>query len=117
MQQKKIILFLIILFVTGSAWLFHASNRLTDPNVGKNWWTIYFADSNTNNLNFHIENHSDQTTFHWEALVQNKKVREGDEKIEKGASQVVTLDENLGAGKIIIDVTVGSEKKEIYKNF
>lgn len=117
MQQKKIIVFIIVLFIAGSAWLFHASSKLTDPNAGKNWWTISFSNPNSKNLNFTIENHSDQTNFHWETLVQNQKINEGDVQIKKGASQNVTLGENLGSGKVIIDITAGSEKKEIYKNF
>jgi len=116
MQQKKIILFLIILFIAGSAWLFYASDKLTDPNTGKNWWAISFVDPTGKGLSFIIENHSDQNNFHWEVLSNNKKVRAGDETIGKGASQKVTLDGNSEPGKIIIDVTAGNEKKEIYKN-
>jgi hypothetical protein len=75
MQQKKIIIFLIILFIAGSAWLFYTSDKLTGPDAGKNWWTISFADPGAKSLNFTIENHSDQTAFHWEMLSQNKKVQ------------------------------------------
>lgn len=116
MQQQKIILFLIVLFITGSAWLFYASDRFIDPNVGKNWWAISFSDPTSQSLTFTIENHSNQTAFHWEVLSNNKKVRAGDETIGKGASQKVTLDENSDPGKIIIDVNAENEKKEIYKN-
>lgn len=116
MQQKKIILFLIVLFIASSAWLFHASDKLTDPNAGKNWWALSFNEPTSQNLDFTIENHSDQTVFHWEVLQNNQKIKEGDEKIDKGASLNVTPDENLSTGKITINVTAGEEKKEIYKN-
>lgn len=105
------------IFIAGSTWLFYASAKLTDPDAGKNWWAIYFVGPDTKNLNFTIENHSNQTAFHWEVLVQNQKIKEGDVRIEKGAAKDVILDENLGSGKITIDVTTGNEKKEIYKNF
>ncbi len=116
MQQKKIITFLIILFITSSAWLFYASNRSINPNVGKNWWVLNFTEPSTKNLDFTIENHSDQSTFHWEVLQNNQISQQGDTIIKKGASQNVTPEENLSTGKITIDVTAGSDKKEIYKN-
>ena len=120
MQQKKIILFLLILFIASSAWLFHASDKLTSPNTGKNWWTLSFANPTSPNLNFTIENHADQTAFHWEVLSNNQILQQGDATIKKGTSQNVTPTINSGAGKIVIDVTAGGDdknnKEEIYKN-
>ncbi len=116
MQQKKIILFLISLFIASSTWLFYASDRFINPNVGKNWWALSFVEPTSSNLTFTIENHSDQTVFHWKILENNQKIEEGDAKIEKGASQNVTPDESFSNGKFVIDVTTGQDKKEIYKN-
>lgn len=116
MQQKKIILFSIILFIAASAWLSFASHNFIDPNVGKNWWALSFADPSAQNLDFTIANHSNQSKFHWEVLKNNQKLKEGNMTIQKGANQNVTLEENFTGGKFIINVTTEQEKREIYKN-
>ncbi len=116
MQQKKIIIFLIILFVSASAWLSYTSYKFVDPNVGKNWWVLNFTQPTGKDLDLTIENHSDQSSFHWEILKNNQKLQEGDATIEKGASQNVAPEGNFENGKFVVDVTTGSEKREIYKN-
>lgn len=115
MQQKKIIFFLIVLFVAGSAWLSYASYKFVDPNVGKNWWTISFESPTGKNLDFMIENHSDSTDFHW-AVLGVQKLQEGDEKIAKGETKHIPIGDDFDAEKITIEVILGDEKKDIYKN-
>ena len=116
MQQKKIILFLIILFILASAWLSYASYKFVDPNVGKNWWVINFTQPTSTNLDFTIENHSDQTDFHWEVLQNNQILQQGEAQIKKSANENITPEGNFSKGKFVIDVTAGSDKREIYKN-
>lgn len=117
MQQKRIIIFLITLFIASSAWLFYVSDNFLDPDQNKNWWLISFSNPKSNDLNFVIENHSDKSNFHWELSENNKKITEGDETISKGTSKIITLTEKL-ASKAVIQVSTGEDdKKEIYKNF
>lgn len=119
MQQRKIILFLIIIFIAASAWLSYASYREVDPNAGKNWWVLNFTDPSSDNLNFTIENHSNQSAFHWKVSENNQTLKEGDMTIKKGVSQNVAPDGDYTGGKFVIDVTAGTDKnnkKEIYKN-
>jgi hypothetical protein len=116
MQQKKIIVFLIVLFLAGSTWLFYISDKLLDQNKGGNWWTIYFSDPKSNSLNFVIENHSDNAEFGWKVLEKNQTKKEGVEKIEKGENKEIEIKE-IFENKIIIEVKNENEKKEIYKNF
>jgi hypothetical protein len=118
MQQRKIIIFIIILFIASSVWLFHQNAKLTDPNTGSAWWVLSFANPKNDSLDFTIENHSDSKSFHWEILSNDQILKEGDAKIEKGNMsniQTSTLPSQI-SGRIIIQVDSGSEKKEIYKN-
>jgi len=120
MQPKKIILFIIILFVASSAWLFNVSRKEINPNAGKNWWALYFQNPKSNDLNFVIENHSNQSNFHWEVLGKNQKTKEGTVNITKGNSQkIIVSDLDFSSSqnkKVIIQVNTKSSKKEIYKN-
>lgn len=116
MQQRNIIIFLIIFFIASSAWLFRASDSFVDPDSGKNWWTVYFSDPKSDNLNFVIENHHDETGFGWKVLDDNQAVREGREAIEKGQSKEISVGDLDLKGRITIQVSLGEEKKEIYKN-
>lgn len=117
MQQRNIIIFIIILFIASSFWLFRASDKFINPNVGKNWWTIYFVDPNSENLDFVIENHSNQSNFHWQVLANNKSIREKDVNIEKGEVETIKLENIEKQGKIIIRINLGEEKKDIYRNY
>lgn len=116
MQQKKIIVFVIVLFLSSSLWLFRASEKAIDPDAGRNWWAIYFVEPKTNSLSFIIENHSDKSDFTWIILENNQKIEEGSEEIERGAKLEITSDFSLDSKKIIIQVNLEGEKKEIYKN-
>lgn len=121
-MQKKIIIFITILFIASSFWLFYQSDKQTNPDLNKNWWAVYFVDPKSDNLNFIIENHSDKNDFHWEILADKNKVKEDNIKIEKGAQSELNSDSELSSDefknkKITVDISSGDEKKEIYKNF
>lgn len=117
MQQKKIIIFLIVLFLASSVWLFYVSGKIMNPDEGKSWWALYFSNpKSTNNLDFIIENHSETQEFSWKILEKNKILREGNERIEKGEKKEIK-DEGNFKNRITIQVNVGDSKKEIYKNF
>lgn len=116
MQQKKIVIFIISLFILSSAWLFSASKKAVDPDFGKNFWTLYFFDPKSDDLDFVIENHSDQVDFHYEILKDKQRLEEKDLKIEKGRSEKIDILDVSQKGKITIRVTAGDEKKEVYKN-
>lgn len=118
-QQKKIIFFLIVLFIASSVWLFYVSDKILDPNIGKNWWSISFSDSKSENLYFIIENHSDKDNFQWVVLSGNDKIKESNVSVKKGEtySTDINFEDNYRNKKITIQVILGDEKKEIYKNF
>jgi hypothetical protein len=117
MQQKKLILFIIILFIISSAYLLAVGLKFESLNFGQNWWTVYFASPKSNDFNFVIENHSDSTNFHWIILTDKEKIKEGDVKVESGKMENIKPAGINATGKVIIEVSAGDEKKEIYKNF
>jgi len=117
-MQKKIITFLIVLFILSSAYLFYISKNYNDPNYNKNWWAIYFENPKSDALSFVIENHSDKTSFHYVILSGVDKIEEKDISINKGEIKNIKLEKIslVGNKKIIIQVFSSDEKKEIYKN-
>ncbi len=118
MQQRKLILFLIILFVLSSAYLFYTAKNYNDPNYQKNWWALYFENPKSDDLSFVIENHSDNTDFYYMVLSGIDKIEEKNIQINKGEIKKIKL-ENIslvGNKKIIVQVISNNEKKEIYKN-
>jgi hypothetical protein len=117
MQQRKIILFLIVLFILSSAYLLWTAKNYNDPDYQKNWWAIYFEDPKSDNSSFVIENHGDRTSFHYNILDGNNKIGEKDISIEKGETKHVKIENiNLINKKITVQVISGDEKKEVYKN-
>lgn len=116
MQQKNIIIFILILFLASSIWLFSVADKYTNPDYQKNWWAVYFSDPKGESLDFVIENHSDKTDFHYVISSDNQKIQEADVKIEKG-SQAKLSPAQADSKKITIQVSAREEKKEIYKNF
>ncbi len=114
MDNKKIIVFLIIFLIASFLYLAYIEQNRRGE---ENFWVLYFADPKNDSLNFIIENHSDNNNFHWEILADKDKIKEGDIKIAKNStwelnSQVTDYSDK----KITIVVSDGDNKKEIYKN-
>lgn len=116
MQQKKIILVVIILFVASSFWLFYQSSIQTDPNLNENWWLLSFNDPKSSSLTFTIENHSNQTSFHWQAVENGQTLKQGNVQVQKGASQEIAVTGAQVSGRVDIQVTSGKSEENIYKN-
>lgn len=116
-MQKKFIIFLIVLFISSSAYLLYSAKNYNDPNYNKNWWAIYFENPKSNCLNFVIENHSDKNSFHYIVIAGGDKI-EKDVLMNKGEIKNIKL-ENIDLTenkKITIQVVSGDERREIYKN-
>ncbi len=116
-QEIKIIFLFTILFVLSSGWLFYSNERHLDPNYRKNWWAVYFQKPKSDSLNFTIENHSDKSDFHWEVAAESGILQKADFKISKGEAKGFLVNIPRQQEKITINVSDGSENKEIYKNF
>lgn len=116
-MQKKLIIFLIVLFILSSAYLLAIGNKFDDLNFGQNWWAVYFQNPKSNSLDFAIENHSNNSNFHYVISKDKEKLTEGDVKVENGKMKNIKPADINPTDKIIIQVSTGEEKKEIYKNF
>lgn len=116
MTQKKLIIFVSVLFILCSGYLFFVSNQSLKSDAEKKWWAVYFEDTGNDSLNFTIENHSVQNDFHWEIMSDNQKIEEGNVKIETGELKNIQPSAKTASGKNSIVISGGSEKKEIYKN-
>ena len=121
MNQKKIILFLILFLIISFSYLAYVEKKQANLNYQKNWWVLSFDNPKDNTLNFSIENHSSKTNFHWEVLAEQDKIKEGDASIVKGATKNINLSEinikDFENKKISVKVSADNEMKEIYKNF
>lgn len=117
MQQRKLIIFIVIIFFISSASLFAIGNKFNDLNFSQNWWSVYFSDPKSNDLNFIIENHSENLNFHYIISKDKDTVYENDVKVENGKSENIKPARIDMTGRITIQISSGSEKKEIYKNF
>lgn len=116
MNNKTIVIFTVIFFLTSALFLAYTENKQSDENFQKDWWVLSFNNPKNDDLNFTIENHSQKTSFHWELISGMDTISGGDAKIAKGSTWTSNVQvENL-TGKIIIRVSDGSDKKEIYKN-
>lgn len=118
--NKKLIIAVVSLLLICSVYLSWAELKLADQDADKNWWVLSFENPKNSDLSFVIENHSTARTFHWTVLTAGKtKLKEGDVMIEKGKDETINLNRQdfSVTGKVMIDVTNGMDKKEIYKNF
>lgn len=120
-MSKKIIIFITVLFIASSSWLFYVNHNEINPDTHKNWWALSFQDPRSNNFGFIIENHSQEINFHWQLLKNEHILTQGDLKIVKGSSQKIPLIlSNFYhlplKGKFILRVKTKDNQKEIYKN-
>ena len=117
MQSKKLILIIIATFLLSALSLAYVEHGLRDENLGKNWWQVYFNEPNGSSLDFIIENHAEKENFSWEVMADQSKVTGNTIIVKKGEQKKLTLDlGDLRDKKILIIVSEGQDKKEIYKN-
>ena len=118
MKNKLIIITTIVFFILSASFLTWVEQKQSDENNGKNWWSIYFIEPKSNNLSFIIENHSNENNFYWEIFYGGNKIKEGNSSVAKGSALQLNSSLNINPEnkKIVIQVTSGNKKKEIYKN-
>jgi hypothetical protein len=118
-DQKKIIIFFTALFLVSAFYLSWTETRQTEPNLGKDWWAVYFLKPKWNDdLSFTIENHSERENFNWQILEGREIINEGSALVSKGDQNDITIAPKYFSDKTItILVSDGKYKREIYKNF
>lgn len=80
---------------------------------------IYFVEPKGNDWDFTIENHSDSESFYYDVFDGKEKIYNGDVLLKKGEKRIIKLNSAVGhiEKKILIQVSDGKNKKEIYKNY
>lgn len=115
-QSQKIIFFICLLFLAGAVYLFSVNPHYSNPRYGQGWFALSFSDPKSNNLNFTIENFSQETNFHWEILENKKTIFQDDVQINSGEKKELSSSEIVSAKKMTVRVSSGSITQEIYKN-
>ncbi|NTW89995.1 MAG: hypothetical protein HGB37_03770 [Candidatus Moranbacteria bacterium] len=116
-EEALAVIFVVVLFVAASGWLFFHVNRELDPDNGKNWWTLAFENRDTGSLSFVIENHSASTIFTFNVSHDKDVIDAGNLTIERGGRKAISLPANAAEGRTIVTVTSSDgSKKEIYRN-
>lgn len=116
MNNKIIILAISFFLLISFVYLSLTEKRQADINT-KNVWMTYFENPKDSSLDFTIENHSSNTEFHWQILSDKDVIKNGDAVISNGKTQKISANiPDTANKKIIITVSTGEEKKEIYKS-
>lgn len=117
-SQKLIIISIISFFVLSSFWLFFISGKYMNSDYNSDWWSIYFENPKSQDLNFVIENHSLKNSFQWKIIKEEKIIKEDQLEIPGGETKKIPIDFQVETNeKIIIQVSTDGETKEVYKNF
>lgn len=117
MSNRIIIITTVFFLLTSFVFLSWTQKRQADINT-KNLWMLYFQNPKDNSVDFSIENHSQNSKFHWQIFADASLLKEGDIIISQGIIQTVPvqiIEEKKLRKKINIIVSTNNEKKEIYK--
>ncbi|PIP26491.1 MAG: hypothetical protein CO140_04250 [Candidatus Moranbacteria bacterium CG_4_9_14_3_um_filter_40_7] len=115
-QTTKIIIFILILFVASSVFLFWKSDRGLDMDYQKDWWSVSFAYAKNTDLSFVIENHSDNNNFSWEIISGKETLQKSDIAVARGEKKNLEIDLSDLTGRVFVRVSDGKTSQEIYKN-
>ncbi len=120
-MSNKIIITLTLFFLMVS-FIFLATVERKKANLdSQNIWMLYFNDPKSDSLDFKIENHSTDNTFHWKILINKAVAKEGDAIIGLGETKNISIaatKASVANSKITISVTdQKNNAKEVYKSF
>jgi hypothetical protein len=121
-MKNRSIIFTFILLMLASFIFLAYSEQKQHSFLNANFWSLAFANPKSTDLNFVIENNTDQTNFQWQVLAENNIIKTGNIVVNKGNIQEISLPKsdfgNLTTNKkITIEVTSAGQKKDIYKIF
>lgn len=121
LSEKNIVLLFCVLFTISASFLFWQNKRELDPNQGKSWWTLSFADPKSeDSLAFTITNHTNQSEFAYEAsyAVKPDTVVTSRNTIVVAPGETKTIIPDFVRNpdfRTTITVTTDTEKQEIYR--
>ena len=118
MNNKTIIFSTIIFLLLSFVFLAIVEKKASDPN-NQNIWMLYFDNPQDQSIDFKIENHSTNVSFHWQVTADKTIIKEGNAIISLSETKNIPVSisiPELAGKKITISVTSDGKTKEIYKN-
>lgn len=116
--SRTIIITIALLFICSFSFLAYTGWKQQRADYSRSWWTLSFNDPKSHDLTFTIENHSDQTDFHWEIFLDKTSISKGDAIISIGETKSIPAIANDVAGRTVtIKVSTPKGSKDIYKKF
>ncbi len=112
MYPKVIFFFLTLFIISSFSWLAYQEKKQEEI---KNQWFLYFQNPQQPDLNFVIENYTDNKNFKWLLLKNEQLVKKEDMIIKNKENKEIKINSNNFSGKIIVKVQHNGEEKEIYK--
>lgn len=119
MTGKTLAISLFVLFALSAAYLFSVNKRGLDPDTGKSWWSVSFAEpQKAESLVFIISNHTATDQFRYTVSTDDKILAEGEIRVEPGndMTYVPTVNFMPQAGRITITVTHEDKEETIYRS-
>lgn len=119
MTGKSLFFSLLVLFTLSAAYLFSVNERGLDPDTGKSWWSIAFAEpQKESSLVFIVSNHTATDQFRYTVSADDKTLAEGEIQIEPGndMTYVPTVNFMPQSGRITITVTHEAKEETIYRS-
>lgn len=119
MTEKRLIFGLFVLFALSAAYLFAVNERGLDPNQGKNWWSVSFAEpKNQSSLVFVVSNHTATADFRYTVSADGRTLAEGTFEVVPGndMTQVPSVEFMPVSGRITITVSHDGRDETIYRS-
>lgn len=119
MTGKSLAFSLFVLFALSAAYLFSVNERGLDPDTGKNWWSLSFAEpAKETSLVFIVSNHTATNQFRYTVSTEGNTLTEGELSVEPGndMTHVPAVSALPESGRITITVTHDGREETIYRS-
>jgi hypothetical protein len=119
--EKKIIFFVVLFIFLSSIFLFHEEQKKINSTNENGWWSVYFENPKSQDLNFVIKNNGEAKKFRWKAIAKKDKdetLKEADVYVPAGEISYISfsISDTRKGEKVSLEVSdENDEKKEIYK--
>jgi hypothetical protein len=119
MTGKSLAVSLLVLFALSAAYLFSVNERGLNPDTGKTWWSISFAEpTKDTSLPFVVSNHTATDQFRYTVSANEQTLAEGEITVKPGGDVTYVPSVNFmsQSGRITITVTHEAQEETIYRS-
>lgn len=119
MSEKKIIIIIALSLLVVFIALSWREKRFETGAYRSGWWSVSFNDPKDKGLAFTIDNETSKSQkFSWKAVSGDDTISEGSETVASMGKKAINPSfESMPNGKVVIEVSSGNDKKDIYKIF